>query len=112
MKEIPGPLRNPDVSEDADREMDKAMDRMPAAAARRTIPEFAALDQPAASKKQSTAAEQRLSHAQVIKQNVEAAHDARLAEEQTSKEEEQADTIQLLRETNPGNITGSDHEAA
>jgi hypothetical protein len=104
-----GPLRNPDVSEDADREMDKTMERLPAIAARRIVPEFAALENspakpPAArdQKKYITAAEQRLPHAQEILSQVRNDLQARTERETLeTKGTDPEEMIRLLRDTDP-----------
>ena len=104
-----GPLRNPDVPEDADREMDKAMERLPAIAARRIVPEFAALEDVPASppaprdgKKYITAAEQRLPHAQEILAQVNTDIQTRTDREALeSKGAEPEDMVRLLRDTGP-----------
>lgn len=87
--DLEGPLRNPEVSEDADRKLDKDMDRMTPAAARAQIPEFASLPKPPTPQeekpKYQTAAEQRLPHAQAILDNLDAAQSARQEAEAAAK---------------------------
>jgi len=53
-----GPLNNPDISDEANRELDKAMDRLPATAARRLVPEFAELEEVEESPEQAAPADQ------------------------------------------------------
>ena len=113
MTEIPQfkePLRNPDVSEEADRQLDKLMDQMPAEAARRLVPEFAALE-PAPKKKYQIAAERRLPRAQAILSNIEASTEERLAREKEADEARRQEAVELMAETDPHKPISSDHEA-
>ena len=105
------PLRNPDVSEEADRQLDKLMDQMPAEAARRLVPEFAALE-PAPKKKYQTAAEQRLPHAQAILNNIEASTEERVIREKEAEHARHQETVELMAETDPHKLSSPDDEAA
>lgn len=97
------PLRNPEVSEDADRELDKRMERQTAAAARAGIPEFAQLRKPADPTPKTpykTAAQQRLPHAQKITENLESVSEGRRqADIEAAKVISQDRLLQLLSPT-------------
>jgi uncharacterized protein YaiL (DUF2058 family) len=94
------------------------MERMSAEAARRTIPEFAKLDQVSSQlssqqtvKRHITATEERLPNARAIQENIEVAKASRMERERQAEVTRQSEALDVLRSTLP-NVSQSESPTA